>query len=753
MLRSDWKGKTVCHAIISLVIVISGFASVNGLEPFAYASYYAAVFAGLNPVALAPALILGAFLPSLKLTAIFSALISALVTSVVYFVLGKSFKGAGIPITALVIFLGQSAKVILAWYGGIKPVYVVIDLCLCYIYAYVAYSALKPIIQRGMRYNLIDTEIACLFLMVTVIAMSLASFTGLRKIPLLVVAAFFIPSACKLTSRGAGVMLGLAMGLGSAFTTLDVTDIALLGFVAISSCMFISAPRALSPLAQVFAVAVFELFFDVDYLSLGYHAGAMLVGGMIYALIPNKVMNAVGERFFSSHSGAAIRHVINRNRYELARSVETVGRVFEDMGEILGGMEREVSLVSGRVTESVIGSVCKNCPRFQECSELGLTASMSGLSDSAVKNGRATISDIPPLLVDKCLYIGKIMSEVTSLVAYERETAAKNRENNRFTALLATQMEGVSRILRRTGELTARPVSYDYELEKKVIEELRYYNIICSEALLCLCDKPTATLIIRRDCAEAERKLIAEVVGKIMRVGFSVRSVDDSLISGWSVVELESELKYDVLFGLASKPLYAEATGDTHSFMKVGGSKFLMAVCDGMGSGRRAYELSNKAMTLVESFYQAGFDHDLTVEGINRFLNFESGEDFSALDVAVLDLIDCKADLVKLAAPSSYVKKSDSVIRVDSSSLPLGVVGSVSPAVSTFELEDGDVLVLVSDGVSQRFEGDTLSAVINNAPGVNPQKLADLLLAEAEKRQGAPEDDMTVAVCRIFKRI
>ena len=68
-------------------------------------------------------------------------------------------------------------------------------------------------------------------------------------------------------------------------------------------------------------------------------------------------------------------------------------------------------------------------------------------------------------------------------------------------------------------------------------------------------------------------------------------------------------------------------------------------------------------------------------------------------------------------------------------------------------LEDGDVLVLVSDGVSQRFEGDTLSAVINNAPGVNPQKLADLLLAEAEKRQGAPEDDMTVAVCRIFKRI
>ena len=526
---------------------------------------------------------------------------------------------------------------------------------------------------------------------------------------------------------------------------------ALFGFIALACSMFITSPRVLSPLAQIFAAVIFELFFNVPYVDLGYHAASLLAGGIVYAAVPEKTVNSIREKFFSSHSGIAVRYIINRNRADLARKASSVGDVFNEMSDILGGMEKtgETAVVS--IAKEVTKSVCVGCQRYKQCLKEGLEECMLHVAAKSFEKGKASMSDLPFLLVDKCLYVGKIMSLCSSKVAALGMSRESIETDNKVTRLLARQLGGVGKILNGMSRNVDAPVNYDRRLENRIKEELKYYNVVCSEILLCLGETVSATAIVRNECV-SDKKLIADVIGKCSGTRLSLKSVDDSVISGWSVMEFAPKPRLDVTFGVATRALKKEATGDTHSFMKIGSDKFLMAVCDGMGSGKKAYELSEKAMSLVEGFYKAGFDHDVTVEGINTFLGIEEGESFSALDIAVVDLDKCSVDMVKLAAPTSFIKRSDSVEPIVSSSLPLGVVDDAKPSVFQADIAGGDAIVIVSDGVFQRFADDELAALINNSPSVNPQLLADTVMQRALEKEACCDDDMTVAVCRVAER-
>ena len=202
--------------------------------------------------------------------------------------------------------------------------------------------------------------------------------------------------------------------------------------------------------------------------------------------------------------------------------------------------------------------------------------------------------------------------------------------------------------------------------------------------------------------------------------------------------------------GVCSSAKQGERTGDTHSFIKLGEYSVMCALCDGMGSGEKAEKVSDSALSLVEGFYRAGFSHEVTIKSINSFLRIDNDESFSALDVMIFDRRIGKADIVKLASPPTYIKKSNRTIRVDSSSLPLGIVGEISPSITSRQSEEGDCFVFVSDGVSDCFEGDELSALINNTSSHNPSLMASTLLGEAKKRKNTQLDDMTVLVFKVI---
>ena len=115
---------------------------------------------------------------------------------------------------------------------------------------------------------------------------------------------------------------------------------------------------------------------------------------------------------------------------------------------------------------------------------------------------------------------------------------------------------------------------------------------------------------------------------------------------------------YDISVGFAQSCKGGEdICGDTHSISKLTDSKFMLALCDGMGHGKKANKASELSISLIENFYKAGFDNQTILTSVNSLLNMGREEMFSALDVSVIDLKSGEVDFIKQGATIGFVKK------------------------------------------------------------------------------------------------
>ena len=77
------------------------------------------------------------------------------------------------------------------------------------------------------------------------------------------------------------------------------------------------------------------------------------------------------------------------------------------------------------------------------------------------------------------------------------------------------------------------------------------------------------------------------------------------------------------------------------------------------------------------------------------------GEDdlYSTVDICSLDLYTGCCDLYKIGAATTFLIRRDFIERVESSSLPVGVSHRMDLPHTKKQLESGDFLVMISDGV------------------------------------------------------
>ena len=212
--------------------------------------------------------------------------------------------------------------------------------------------------------------------------------------------------------------------------------------------------------------------------------------------------------------------------------------------------------------------------------------------------------------------------------------------------------------------------------------------------------------------------------------------------------------EFDAAFGICKKTKSgSDKSGDTYSVTKIDDGKFLVAVSDGMGSGKNAENISSTSLSLIESFYKAGLKSDLILNTVNKLLAINTEDDFTALDISVIDLKNCSADFIKYGSPYGFIIGEEGIKIVEGNSLPLGILEELKPSVCHAELNDGDMLLFLSDGVSDAFGSSAeIIEFLRTVPAKNPQSLADDIVKQALlKDDGIKKDDMTALAVRIYK--
>ena len=177
-----------------------------------------------------------------------------------------------------------------------------------------------------------------------------------------------------------------------------------------------------------------------------------------------------------------------------------------------------------------------------------------------------------------------------------------------------------------------------------------------------------------------------------------------------------------------------------------------MVLSDGMGSGGRAAVDSALAAGLTVRLRKAGFGYESMLKMINTALMAKSeDESLATLDIVDINLFSGEARLLKAGAGASLLYSGGRVSRMDESSLPLGILRELTFAETVDRLTDGDLLITMSDGVSN--EGLTwVEDLIKEYENTTPLgELAESIAQQARERQGDDHDDITVIVAQMQK--
>lgn len=759
--KSNEKNKEIALILIKytsffIVFYFLSIAKINNLIPFWFGLFVALALIRQNIIVLSAMLMLSSFLASLQVNSLIIAGNMVLVFIIATQIHKKINKKISLAFAGLYSVLGNVAYFYFNIGSSESILSAGISVLLGLIFTFSCIIIINAIVGRNYAFKLNVDEAICagVVVMALMCGFSAVQFFGfdiakMISVLLVLVLSFVSPIFATLG--------GVAMGLGIAFGTNIVGYIACLTLMGLFASIFKTNNRIFSIISVLVIEVLFGLYFNVfpEYGVLS--AVSALTGCLIYILIPTGTLNLLNKNFVFLQN-TAVKNIYNQNRELVSKKLFNVSEVFFEMDKVFrkfvrGALPAEDA--KKMLSAELLQSCCEDCKEKNRClrslgTEMGVV--LDGLFNIGFEKGKITILDLPPFLTSRCAKTNQLVNSTNSLISqYKQYTNVINNLDN-SKILVADQLCSVSKILKNISEELNSPIAFDSIKESKIVEELTYKNIICKEVAVYEQNKNIVrvSLVVRN--SDLENDEILKTVNNVCKCSMKIENISPSKVSGLTTIDYKVMSKYDVVLGLAgANKNGSDISGDCHSLERLNDNKFMLAVCDGMGSGEDAEKISNLTISMVENFYKANYDSETIISSVNKLVSLNSGDRFSALDVCVLDLSDGIADFIKLGACEGYIKHKESVTIIPSGALPLGILEEVEPKITKTALSGGDMVIVVSDGITDAFKEEDIQNFINNINTLNPQVLAENILDKATVLNGGlPKDDMTVLVGKIY---
>lgn len=220
-----------------------------------------------------------------------------------------------------------------------------------------------------------------------------------------------------------------------------------------------------------------------------------------------------------------------------------------------------------------------------------------------------------------------------------------------------------------------------------------------------------------------------------------------------------SDDKYEMAIGQSTATKSkSEVSGDSTISVRLKDGKYLVAISDGMGTGKQAKNSSTQALKMLESLLGTGFDRKRTLELINTSLMGQAKETFATLDIAIVDLYFGTIEFIKNGACPTYIKNKKKVQIIKANSLPAGMVDVGELQIFDKDINTGDIMLMCSDGILDsniEYKNKELwvKYMLEDIETSNTQKISDLILNEAiDNNFGVAKDDMSIIVCKFKKK-
>ncbi len=247
-----------------------------------------------------------------------------------------------------------------------------------------------------------------------------------------------------------------------------------------------------------------------------------------------------------------------------------------------------------------------------------------------------------------------------------------------------------------------------------------------------------------------ESAVIKNEIGKICS-----RYFEDGIITNFkdeTMLSFSERANYRLEIGFAQHSADGHLCGDTIKIINDSRGHSILIISDGMGKGSRAALDGAMGAGLLSKLVNAGFGFDCALRVVNSALLVKSNdESLATLDIANIDLFTGRCEIMKSGAPASYIIKGENITKCELFSMPAGILRGIEFAKRTAVLTLGDLVVLMSDGITEIGEEELLS-LLKKAALLPSQEGADYILEKALEGYNSPRpDDMSVIVARLKK--
>lgn len=739
-----YVGAFICFYIFSK-------ASLWGIAPFGIGLFVGLVYCRKNLLILTPLLLGASLIADFSWQTLVSVLSVSAILFLAYVIHKLSRKNIKLYLLIIYTAIAQIPSVFIYGLGIAVVMKRVIIYCISLVFTFFAILSCKCIFIKGMKYKPSGLESVAL-------ALCLMAFSlGLYSVQIFKLTPFYIFSALSLSLfpylfYERGVIIACITATAPCLYDFN-TGYLLFALVASLSSLLVRNKWLSSGLnVCYFAVSVFLLKLVDSFYP--YNAILFLIGGIIFPLLPKRVLDEMFS-FIGMNRGFAIRTLVNRNRLDIYNKLKGMSEVLTDVKGVLVSDEEELPPIKENknyLASKLAKSICTDCGNRVACErELGTATNYicHEFISNCITRSRCSILEVPSFLTDNCRRYTDMLSACKQMI--ENYTIKKDLSDgvNAMKGVMVEQIEGLSGMIESFALELKQPLSFDQSKEKRLIELLSRVNVIASEVAIFDGDGLTYAIIVVREGDEKKKifaKTVSDFLGKMIKSGTEVRS------AGTVSVTFVSAPGLDVLYGVSSLVKEgSDKSGDTYSAIRLSTDKLLFAVCDGMGSGKKAMKTSENALSLVESFYKAGIDEAKVLGLINKLLSVKDGEDFSALDMCVINLRAKTADFIKLGGIQSVIRHKSGMEIIEGGALPMGILDTVKPFVCRKSISSGDMIMLFSDGVGDSIGVDGVVRIAEQNPTSNPETMAELICEDVS--YVGKKDDSTVLAIRVFERL
>lgn len=576
----------------------------------------------------------------------------------------------------------------------------------------------------------------------------------------------FILILAYVSGSAVGAASGIALGAIVGMNTDNILIyISIFGIAALIVGVFKESGKIISGMSYVIILSILILYCK-DHGDLNFIEVFLTCG--IFLVIPDKIY----ERVRTEINWDKKQEIINDNYIEKIKGIfvsrlDNFSEVLFTMSNILNNLADNDKLTlktkSCGLIENLADRVCGNCNMRSMCWKRETYYTYAAFEE-LIQNYQNNIFKIPKEIEKKCIKRTSLIKNTEDIVNNYIISEMWRMQLSKGREIMSSQIQNMGGSIKEILSEFKSEFKFNGDMERKLMKALSRNNIEFKD-LICLnskSDKLTIKMTMnacggRQVCVKDVLPVINRTVEKIMCVGDDGCSISPE--NNLCTVMFEETPKYYVASYVSRVCKDGEKqNGDSYNFGKMKDGNYMVIISDGMGYGPQANRESKAVVDLIEKFTTAGLSENTAINAVNSImtLKFNEDEKFSTVDLCNIDLYSGNTEFLKVGGVNSFIKRKNKVQVINSKTLPIGVLDKPDIQVTSKSVQNGDVIVMISDGVmdckkEEKGESKWIVDFLSKCDGSKPKELAEVIINKAlEFCNGKAEDDMTVIVNKVY---